>query len=111
MLARALRPALGRALAIGVSALLFAGFHLSVVRFVPTMLLGAVLASITLACDSVWPAMLAHLLNNAIALAIDGGALTPIASFVGAHPDQALAASALVSSTGLVIALAPRRAA
>jgi membrane protease YdiL (CAAX protease family) len=109
VLARAIRPAVGRVLAVAISAFVFAAFHLSLVRFVPTFLLGALLASITLAADSVWPAVLAHFLNNAIAIAIAGGDLAPIASIVSAHPDLSLGASLAVSTVGLVIALAPRR--
>ncbi len=111
VLARALRPGLGRIAAVVISALCFATFHLSIVRFVPTLALGVVLASLTLAADSIWPAVLAHFLNNAIALAVVDGELAPITSMVSNHPDIALIASAVLSVAGLVIGLAPRPAA
>jgi membrane protease YdiL (CAAX protease family) len=108
VLARALRPATGRIAAVLLSALCFAGFHLSIVRFAPTFTLGAVLAAVTLAADSIWPAIAAHALNNAIAIAVAGGALPSLAEIVSSHPDGCLIASAALSATGLVIALAPR---
>jgi membrane protease YdiL (CAAX protease family) len=111
VLARALRPQLGRVLAVAVSALLFAAFHLSLVRFAPTFLLGAVLASITIAADSVWPAVLAHFTNNALAIALSTGALPEAAAWIDQHPDLTLAVAATASAAGIVIAIAPRRAA
>jgi membrane protease YdiL (CAAX protease family) len=111
VLARALQPALGRALAVIVSALLFAALHLSLVRLVPTFVLGAALGAITLAARSVWPAMLAHFVNNAITIALAGGELAPLGRAIDAHPTTSLVVASLASILGLVIALAPRRAA
>ncbi|HPU96349.1 MAG TPA: ABC transporter permease subunit/CPBP intramembrane protease [Candidatus Hydrogenedentes bacterium] len=48
---------------------LFGLFHLSIFRFLPTALLGIPLAYIALRSGSVFPAMLAHALVNALALA------------------------------------------
>lgn len=109
VVARALRPALGRIGAVVASALLFAAFHLSLVRFVPTLSLGIVLAIVTLAADSVWPAMVAHAINNALALAVSAGELGAIGATVRDHPNAALAASILMSGAGLVITIARRR--
>jgi membrane protease YdiL (CAAX protease family) len=111
VLARALRPALGRVLAVVVSAALFAALHMSLVRLAPTFLLGAVLAAITLAADSVWPAVLAHATNNAIAIVIASGSAPSAAAWIGAHPWIALSVASTTSLAGIVIALAPRRAA
>jgi sodium transport system permease protein len=63
--ARSLDRSLGRAGAVVVSALLFGLLHMSAYRFVPTFLLGVALALITLGTRTLWPAMLAHALNNA----------------------------------------------
>ena len=59
---RSLLSARGAAIATGV---LFGLFHLSVYRFVPISLLGALLSAIALAADSIVPAMVAHFVNNA----------------------------------------------
>jgi membrane protease YdiL (CAAX protease family) len=109
VLARALRPALGRAIAIATSALLFAAFHLSLSRFVPTALLGAAVGAIAIAADSVWPAIVAHLLNNGVAIAISAGALHPVSDAIDSAPDLAIVVSLALTAGGLVIALAPRR--
>ena len=51
-----------------VVGLAFAFFHFDMARGLPTLLLGAVLAALTLRSGSVYPAMLWHGLNNALAL-------------------------------------------
>jgi sodium transport system permease protein len=48
-----------------LTGLLFGLYHGDVWRFLPTALLGFVLSAIALAADSIVPAMLAHLANNA----------------------------------------------
>jgi membrane protease YdiL (CAAX protease family) len=85
--------------------------HLSLVRFVPTFVFGAALGAITLAARSVWPAIVAHFLNNAITIALAGGELAPLARTIDAQPAIALVVASLASLLGLVIVLAPRRAA
>jgi membrane protease YdiL (CAAX protease family) len=110
LLARALRPALGRVLAVLISAALFAALHMSPARFPPMLLFGAVLATLTLAADSLWPAVVAHVVNNAIALAISDRQLPSLAAWLEAHELGALAVAGLASAAGIVIALAPRRA-
>ena len=68
VVARSLRARLGAGGAVAISALLFAALHLSPYRFVPQALLGASLGAITLAGDSVVPAMIVHALSNAMVL-------------------------------------------
>lgn len=55
-----------------VVGLAFAMFHFDLARFVPTMLLGAVLAALTLRSGSVYPAMVWHGLNNGLVLWLGG---------------------------------------
>jgi sodium transport system permease protein len=59
-----LRPV---ALALAVGAI-FGIFHVSLWRILPTAYLGVILASVVLLTGSVYPAMLWHALNNAIAI-------------------------------------------
>lgn len=63
-LKKRLRP-VALALAVG---LIFGVFHVSLFRILPTAWLGVVLTAVTLLTGSVFPAMLWHFLNNAIAL-------------------------------------------
>lgn len=64
-LRKRLASPLGAAL---VSGLIFGLFHLSLFRIVPTALLGVMLAIVVIRTRSIYPAMLWHLLNNALAL-------------------------------------------
>jgi sodium transport system permease protein len=58
----------GKTAAVIVSALFFAVFHVYWFRFVPTAVLGVLLALCTLYTRSLVPAMLWHALNNSLAL-------------------------------------------
>jgi ABC-type Na+ efflux pump permease subunit/membrane protease YdiL (CAAX protease family) len=64
-LRRRFRPA-ALAVVVGV---IFGLFHVDLFRIVPVSYLGIVLAGVTLATGSIFPAMLWHALNNAVALA------------------------------------------
>ncbi len=46
----------------------FALFHMELARLLPTAAIGVVLAALTLATGSIFPAMLWHALNNALAI-------------------------------------------
>lgn len=104
VVARSLRPVLGRAGAICLSALLFALLHFSVARLLPTALFGAVLAGVAFAAGSIVPCILIHAVNNTLALLLAGDHLPPLAAAIDAHPHQvgvaalalALAGSALL---------------
>ncbi len=58
--------------AVTVSALLFGFFHFQWFRIAPTALLGAMLGMATLFTGSVFPAILWHFLNNALAVVMPG---------------------------------------
>jgi membrane protease YdiL (CAAX protease family) len=101
-LARSLVPRLGLVGAALVSAILFGGFHHSLVRLVPTAMLGLVLAYATFASGSLWPAMMIHFINNAIALAVASGAGLPGAGdSLQAHPWASALAGVSLTATGL----------
>ena len=55
---------------IATSAFLFAVFHLSPIVLVPVGLVGAYLALLVWRSDSLYPSILAHALNNSVALFI-----------------------------------------
>ncbi len=56
--------------AVLVTAALFGGFHMNVVKFIPTGLLGLVLCLVVWKTGSIYPAMFMHFLNNAISVVI-----------------------------------------
>jgi sodium transport system permease protein len=58
----------GKWMAILISAILFAVFHLDPYRFIPVLLLGILLAWIMVKADSIYVSMFSHALNNALAL-------------------------------------------
>lgn len=79
-LKRRLRP-LPLILAVG---LIFGFFHVSLFRILPTAWLGMVLTAVTLLTGSIYPAMLWHALNNALAIVptylgwVEGSVTPPI---------------------------------
>jgi len=65
-----MRQKLSTAWSIVVTAIIFGIFHLSPYRFIPASLIGLVLGYITVRTGSIFPAMFAHFLNNAIAFSL-----------------------------------------
>ncbi len=56
--------------AIAVVATLFGVYHMSLVKFIPTGLLGLVLCYAVYITDSIYPAMLMHFINNGLSVLI-----------------------------------------
>ena len=56
--------------AIAITAALFGAYHMSLVKFIPTGLLGAVLCYVVWKTGSISPAMLMHFLNNACSVIV-----------------------------------------
>ena len=56
--------------AIIITAALFGMFHMSLVKFIPTGLLGLALCIVVWWTDSIYPAMLMHFINNAVSVAV-----------------------------------------
>ncbi len=54
-------------LAIAISSAIFAAFHLKAGVFFPLMFLGAVLTTLTWRTQSIWPAIVFHIINNSLA--------------------------------------------
>jgi membrane protease YdiL (CAAX protease family) len=95
---------LGAVAAVAISAAAFAALHVSLVRAVPTALLGVVFAVVTLRTASLVPAMIAHALNNLIALTVSTDRAPPIARLITDHPDACMLAAAVIAATGIGIA-------
>lgn len=104
VLARSLVPRWSPVVAIVVSAALFSGYHFSILQLLPTFLLGLVFAHVALCSDSAIPTMVAHFLNNAIALSIARGELPGVARVLGDHPIASLVGTVVVSVVGIGVA-------
>jgi sodium transport system permease protein len=89
--------------AIVIAALVFSAYHMRVVQLVPTFTLGVMLGYIAVRADSALPGMLAHFVNNAIALVIARGDVPPVASALARHPAVATACFASTLVAGLVL--------
>jgi len=108
VLARSLGRRLPIAAAAAISAAVFAAYHLSVVQALPTFTLGFVLALIAIRADSVVPAIVAHAINNAVAIAMSRGELPELAGWLDDHAAIGLAGCATVTALGIAAVLRGR---
>jgi sodium transport system permease protein len=53
---------------VAVVGTLFGAFHMSILRFLPTAVMGALLTFVRLRAGSLWPAMLLHCLHNSLSV-------------------------------------------
>jgi sodium transport system permease protein len=109
VLLRALATRLPAYGAVLVSAALFSLYHIKPIQMLPTFTLGALLAVIALRARSIVPTMLAHLLNNAIALIIARDELEPVSRALASNPYVALAGFAACFAFGVAIAVRGER--
>lgn len=105
VLARALGRRWSLLAAAAVSAAAFSAYHLSVIQALPTLTLGLALGAIAIRADSAAPTMLAHAINNALAVAMSRGALPSLASWLDAHPIAATLGCAATTTGGIVLAV------
>lgn len=56
--------------ALGIVAVLFGIYHMSLVKFVPTGLLGLVLCYVAYKTGSIYPSMMMHFINNALSVVV-----------------------------------------
>jgi membrane protease YdiL (CAAX protease family) len=104
VLARSLALSLRLVPAAVISAVVFAAYHHSLIQGLPTLTLGLLLAVIAIRADSVLPTIVAHALNNAVAIAMSRGELPRVAGWFGDHPTLALAGCAGATALGAAIA-------
>jgi membrane protease YdiL (CAAX protease family) len=100
---RALATRLFPVAAIAATSLLFAGYHMSLLQLVPTFPLALVLGALAHRGSSVLPAMLAHLLNNTMAILVSRRQPAVLAGWLDAHPSAALAACVLATLAGIAM--------
>lgn len=114
-LASALHSRHGPPFAIGVSATLFALFHLDPLRAPSLLLLGALYGWLAWRTGSIWPSIVAHAVNNgiasALALTFAGGAeVGPEPSLRDALVGVAIGAAAVAAAVSLFRAANPSAA-
>jgi uncharacterized protein len=86
--------------AIAISALLFALMHLDPVRFAALVGLGVLYGWLTWRAGSLWPAVVAHVVNNGLGLLLAESGLAEGASRVArASPREVVASSLLLFAT------------
>jgi membrane protease YdiL (CAAX protease family) len=100
---RALSTRLFAPAAIVLSSLLFAGYHMSPIQLVPTFTLGLALGALAWRADSIAPAMLAHFLNNTLAVLVSRRQPAALAGWLESNPNLALAGCAVATVGGLVL--------
>jgi sodium transport system permease protein len=90
---------------IGVlgSAVVFAAYHGVLAQMLGVLPIALALGMLAVRSGSVLPGMLAHLINNVIALLLARDALPDVSQSVGAHPDIALGAAAVLFAGGLAL--------
>ena len=106
VLARGLATAMPWPLAAVSSAAVFSLFHMSIVQAVPTFLLGIALGIIATRARSVFPTMLAHAINNAVAITLSRDDFSGAADAITSNPEVALGAGVALTVTGLALAIA-----
>lgn len=94
--------------AVVIAAVLFSLYHLKPFQMPSTFTLGLVFGALTLRSRSVIPAMIAHFLNNAIALVVSRGDVPGLSGLIAGHPVIAMTSAALLCTAGLVLIALPR---
>jgi membrane protease YdiL (CAAX protease family) len=104
VLARGLATRLPLPVAALASAAAFSLYHLSYVQALPTFVLGALLAIVAIRGGSIIPTMLAHAINNALAIVLSRDEARGVADWLDAHTAPAIATCAVVCAAGVALA-------
>ena len=103
VLTRMLRTRFAAVHAIGMSAAVFALYHLLPPQMVATFCLGLALGWVTLRANSVIPAMITHALNNAVTIIVSRSEVPGMTSWMDHHAGTMLIGSTVVLASGLVL--------
>jgi membrane protease YdiL (CAAX protease family) len=91
-------------LAILVSAVLFAAYHMNPMQSALVFPFGLALGYIAVRADSIVPTMIGHAINNAIGIAIARHDLRSVVAAIDAWPQVSLVVSSVVVAGGLALA-------
>lgn len=107
---RALTTRLGVTASCCLTALAFGSYHLSFAQWLPTTLLGGLLAWATLRSNSLWTAITLHAVNNAVATMMASGLVGALARPILRYPSASLVLAVTTTLTGiLLVAATPPR--
>jgi membrane protease YdiL (CAAX protease family) len=101
--ARGLATRLPLPLAALASAAVFSAYHMSIVQALPTFVLGTLLAMIAVRGASIIPAMLAHAVNNAMAILVTRAGDGPVKAWLDDHVAVAASACAVCCAAGVAL--------
>lgn len=109
ILVRSLALRFAPAVAVLISALVFAAYHLSVIQLIPTFTLGVLAGVLTVRANSVIPAMTAHLLNNAMAILVSRDVVAGTSAWIDANRAPSLVIAGALTMSGIAILVGGRR--
>lgn len=112
-----LRGALGKTASVAIVATAFGLFHYSAHRMIQTTMLGIIFGVLVLQFGSIWPAILAHFMHNALSVTFSrADGLAPLLSRIGYPTDGVSAPSnawvfgaAAMTVVGLMICFSARQ--
>jgi membrane protease YdiL (CAAX protease family) len=91
--------------ALVISSAMFALYHVRPVQMLPTFTLGLSLGLLSLRAGSILPAVIAHFLNNTMAILVSRQESHALSHALDAHPYIALGAFAVIFFAGLAVAV------
>jgi membrane protease YdiL (CAAX protease family) len=103
VLARSLANHKRLPVAVVLSSAVFGIYHVMPAQAVATFMLGCLLALLTLRARSIVPAVVAHFLNNAIAIIVTRDETSGVADMMQAHPVALLGITVGLLTSGLVL--------
>lgn len=103
ILVRSLATRFAPTIAVLISAVVFAAYHLSVIQLIPTFTLGVLAGVLTVRAHSVIPAMTAHLINNAIAILVSRDVVPGASAWIDANRAPSLAIAGVLTMSGIAI--------
>jgi sodium transport system permease protein len=92
--------------ALLIASAMFAGYHWKPVQMLPTFTLGLVLGVLALRSGSILPSVIAHFLNNTMAIVVHRQESEPLSRGLSDHPHLALAGFGALFVVGTVVAVA-----
>lgn len=104
VLLRGLASRIPPVIALSVSAAMFAAYHVRPVQMLPTFTLGLALGLLSLRAGSIWPAVIAHFLNNTMAILVSRQEIDALSRALDQHRYAALAVFASIFVAGMAIA-------
>jgi membrane protease YdiL (CAAX protease family) len=104
---RAFAGAWSPPIAVAVSAALFSAYHVSLPQTLPTFTLGLALGALALRAGSVYPTMIAHLMNNLFPVLITREEVPALNDWIADHAVIATIAATVLVTAGIGLIAAP----